>query len=53
MAVPILGTMFLPGMKFGKILQTLIHPGIGMILGPALIVCMWSRWGFTRRLALL
>lgn len=53
MAVPILGTVFLPGMKFGPVLQTLLHPGIGMILGPALIVCMWSRWGFTRRLALL
>lgn len=52
MAVPILGTAFLPGMKFGPVLQTLIHPGIGMILGPALIVCMWSRWGFTRRMAL-
>ena len=51
-AVPILGTAFLPGMKFGEVLQTLIHPGIGMILGPALIVCMWSRWGFTRRMAL-
>ena len=51
-AVPILGTVFLPGMKFGPVLQTLIHPGIGVILGPALIVCMWSRWGFTRRMAL-
>ncbi|MDD2967041.1 MAG: SLC13 family permease [Desulfovibrionaceae bacterium] len=52
MAVPIFGTAFLPGMKFGAILQTLVHPGLPMLLGPALIVCMWSRWGFTRRLAL-
>lgn len=52
MAVPILGTAYLPGMKFGAILQTLIHPGLPMLLGPALIVCMWSRWGFTRRMAL-
>ena len=52
MAVPIFGTAFLPGMKFGEILQTLIHPGLPMLLGPALIVCMWSRWGFTRRVAL-
>lgn len=52
MAVPIFGTAFLPGMKFGEILQTLIHPSLPMLLGPALIVCMWSRWGFTRRMAL-
>jgi sodium-dependent dicarboxylate transporter 2/3/5 len=51
--VPIIGTAFLPGMKFAQILQTLIHPGLPMLLGPALIVCMWSRWGFTRRMALL
>lgn len=52
MAVPVFGTAFLPGMKFGEILQTLIHPSLPMLLGPALIVCMWSRWGFTRRMAL-
>lgn len=52
MAVPIFGTAFLPGMDFGYILKTLIHPGLPMLLGPALIVCMWSRWGLTRRLAL-
>ncbi len=51
--VPIFGTAFLPGMKFGEILKTLIHPGLPMLLGPAIIVCMWSRWGFTRRMALL
>jgi sodium-dependent dicarboxylate transporter 2/3/5 len=50
--VPIFGTAFLPGMKFGASLQTLIHPSLPMLLGPALIVCMWSRWGFTRRIAL-
>ncbi|MDN5345069.1 MAG: solute carrier family 13 (sodium-dependent dicarboxylate transporter), er 2/3/5 [Clostridia bacterium] len=50
--IPLLGTAFLPGMDWGKITQSLIHPGIGMILGPALIVCMWCRWGFTRRMAL-
>lgn len=53
LAVPIFGTAFLPGMKFGEILQTLIHPGLPMLLGPALIVCMWSRWGLTRRMALV
>ncbi len=52
LAVPIFGTAFLPDMKFGEILKTLIHPGLPMLLGPALIVCMWSRWGFTRRMAL-
>ncbi len=52
MAVPVFGTAFLPGMKFGEILQTLVHPSLPMLLGPALIVCMWSRWGFTRRMAL-
>lgn len=50
--IPLLGTAFLPGMDWGKITKTLIHPGLGMLLGPALIVCMWCRWGFTRRLAL-
>lgn len=50
--IPLLGTAFLPGMDWGEITKTLIHPGLGMLLGPALIVCMWSRWGFTRRLAL-
>ncbi|MDL2314451.1 hypothetical protein LJC36_05675, partial [Desulfovibrio sp. OttesenSCG-928-C14] len=50
--IPILGTAFLPGMKFGAILKTLIHPGLPMLLGPAIIVCMWSRWGLTRRMAL-
>ena len=43
MAVPVFGTAFLPGMKFGEILQTLVHPSLPMLLGPALIVCMWSR----------
>lgn len=52
MVVPIFGTAFLPGMDFGYILKTLIHPGLPMLLGPALIVCMWSRWGLTRRFAL-
>lgn len=52
MAVPIFGTAFLPGMKFGQILQTMIYPSLPMLLGPALIVCMWCRWGFTRRMAL-
>jgi sodium-dependent dicarboxylate transporter 2/3/5 len=50
--VPIFGTAFLPGMNFGTILQSIIHPSLPMLLGPALIVCMWSRWGFTRRVAL-
>lgn len=52
MAVPIFGTAFLPGMNFGQILQTMIYPSLPMLLGPALIVCMWCRWGFTRRMAL-
>lgn len=52
MAVPVFGTAFLPGMNFGQILQTLIYPSLPMLLGPALIVCMWCRWGFTRRIAL-
>lgn len=52
MAVPVFGTAFLPGMNFGQILQTLIYPSLPMLLGPALIVCMWCRWGFTRRMAL-
>lgn len=51
--IPLLGTAFLPGMDWGFITQTLIHPVLGMLLGPALIICMWSRWGFTRRLSLL
>ncbi|MEL7563933.1 MAG: SLC13 family permease [Dehalobacterium sp.] len=50
--VPMLGTAFLPGMDWGFITKTLIHPTLGMLLGPALIVCMWSRWGFTRRMSL-
>ncbi|MEW5897842.1 MAG: SLC13 family permease [Bacillota bacterium] len=50
--IPLLGTAFLPGMDWGKITKTLIHPGLGMLLGPALIVCMWTRWGLTRRMAL-
>ncbi|HWQ74442.1 MAG TPA: SLC13 family permease [Syntrophomonas sp.] len=51
--IPILGTAFLPGMEWGFITKTLIHPTLGMLLGPALIVCMWSRWGFTRRMSLV
>lgn len=51
--IPILGTAFLPGMNWGFITKTLIHPTLGMLLGPALIVCMWSRWGFTRRMSLV
>jgi sodium-dependent dicarboxylate transporter 2/3/5 len=50
--IPLLGTAFLPGMDWGYITKTVIHPGLGMLLGPALIVCMWTRWGFTRRMAL-
>lgn len=50
--IPLLGTAFLPGMDWGKITKSIIHPGLGMLLGPALIVCMWTRWGLTRRMAL-
>lgn len=50
--IPLLGTAFLPGMDWGQITKTVIHPGLGMLLGPALIVCMWTRWGLTRRMAL-
>lgn len=44
--IPLLGTAFLPGMDWGRIIQTLLHPALGIIVGPAVIVCMWARWGF-------
>ncbi len=50
--VPILGFAFLPDMKWVDIMKALMHPALGMLLGPALVVSMWSRWGLTRRVAL-
>jgi sodium-dependent dicarboxylate transporter 2/3/5 len=50
--VPIFGFAFLPGMEWAEIMKSLMHPALGMLLGPALVVCMWTRWGLTRRIAL-
>lgn len=50
--VPVLGFALLPDMKWADIMHSLMHPALGMLLGPALVVSMWSRWGLTRRVAL-
>jgi len=51
--IPLIGALFLPDVAWSAVMNSLIHPSIMVLLGPSLIVCMWCRWGLTRRVGLL